>query len=63
MHQGKKSIATSFPTYQIYTSTVIKKLEIDHHTGDKWFIHGPRRHKENHLQSLKHFCGLSFFSM
>ena len=32
---------------------------MDYHAGDKWFIHGPKRHKENHLLSLEHPCWLS----
>ena len=30
-----------------------KDLKVDHHTGGKWFIEGPKRHKENQLQSLE----------
>ena len=26
------------------------KLEVDQHTGDKWLIHGTKRHKDNQLQ-------------
>ena len=29
-------------------------LKLDHHTGGKWFIHGPKHRKENKLLSLKH---------
>ena len=31
----------------------------DYHAGGKWFIHGPKHHKENQLLSLKHHCWLS----
>ena len=31
---------------------------MDHHTGDNWFIHGHKRHKENQLQSLELICWL-----
>ena len=27
---------------------------MDYHAGGKWFIHGPKRRKENQLLSLKH---------
>ena len=27
---------------------------VDYHAGGKWFIQGPKRHKENQLLSLKH---------
>ena len=26
---------------------------VDQHTGGKWLIHGNKRHKDNHLQSLE----------
>ena len=45
-------------TYQLLFQSVSRKL--DHHAGGKWFIHGPKRRKENQLLSLKHPCGLSF---
>ena len=32
---------------------------MDYHAGGKWFIHGPKRRKENQLLSLKHPCWLS----
>ena len=44
-------------TYQLSFSNVSRKL--DYHAGGKWFIHGPKRHKENQLLSLKHPCWLS----
>ena len=31
-------------------------LKMYHHTGGKWFIHGPQRRKENLLQSLRQPC-------
>ena len=33
--------------------------KVDYHAGGKWFIHGPKRRKENQLLSLKHSCWLS----
>ena len=27
--------------------------KVDHHTGDKWLIHGTKRRKDNQLQSLE----------
>ena len=27
---------------------------VDQHTGGKWLIHGPKRRKDNQLQSLEH---------
>ena len=33
--------------------------KVDYHAGGKWFIHGPKRRKENQLLSLKHPCWLS----
>ena len=35
------------------------RREMDYHAGGKWFIHGPKRRKENQLLSLKHLCWLS----
>ena len=32
---------------------------MDYHAGGKWFIQGPKRHKENQLLSLKHPFWLS----
>ena len=32
---------------------------MDYHAGGKWFIHGPKRRKENQLLSLKHPCWLT----
>ena len=49
-------IEKSSPLYQNYTPTVILKNtdpKVDYHTRGKWFIHGPKRRKENQLHSLK----------
>ena len=39
-------------TYQLSFWNVSRK--VDYHAGGKWFIHGPKRRKENQLLSLKH---------
>ena len=42
MNKSKTSIKNSSPLYQTYTTTVIFKkrnLKVDHHSGEKWFIH------------------------
>ena len=39
-------------TYQLSFWNVSRT--VDYHAGGKWFIHGPKRHKENQLLSLKH---------
>ena len=39
-------------TYQL--SFWIVSRNVDYHAGGKWFIHGPKRRKENQLLSLKH---------
>ena len=44
-------------TYQLSFWNVSRKM--DYHAGGKWFIHGPKRRKENQLLSLKHPCWLS----
>ena len=44
-------------TYQLAFWNVSQK--VDYHAGGKWFIHGPKRRKENQLLSLKHPCLLS----
>ena len=44
-------------TYQLSFWNVSRK--VDYHAGRKWFIHGPKRRKENQLLSLKHPCWLS----
>ena len=41
-------------TYQLSFWNVSRK--VDYHAGGKWFIHGPKRRKENQLLSLKHPC-------
>ena len=33
--------------------------KMDQHTGGKWLIHGTKRHKDNHLQSLELPCRIS----
>ena len=38
-------------TYQLSFWNVSRK--VDYHAGGKWFIHGPKRRKENQLLSLK----------
>ena len=38
-------------TYQFSFKNVSRK--VDYHAGGKWFIHGPKRRKENQLLSLK----------
>ena len=44
-------------THQLSFWNVSRK--VDYHAGGKWFIHGPKRRKENQLLSLKHPCWLS----
>ena len=34
-------------------SNLYGNLKLDHHTGDKWFTHVPKYHKENLLLSRK----------
>ena len=34
----------------------IINLKVDPNAGDKWFIHGPKPHKEIQLQSMEHSC-------
>ena len=41
-------------TYQLSFQNVSRK--VNYHAGGKWFIQGPKRRKENQLQSLKHPC-------
>ena len=44
-------------TYQLAFWNVSRN--VDYHAGGKWFIHGPKRRKENQLLSLKHPCWFS----
>ena len=49
----------SSPLRQNYTPPIILKNtdpKLDHNTGGKWFNHGPKRSKENQLQSLELSC-------
>ena len=43
-------------SYQLSFLNVSRK--VDYHAGGKWFIHSPKRRKENQLLSLKHPCWL-----
>ena len=43
--------------YQLLFWNVSRKA--DYRAGDKWFIHDPKRRKENRFLSLKHPCWLS----
>ena len=43
-------------TYQLSFWNVSRKM--DYHAGGKWFIHDPKRRKQNQLLSLKHPCWL-----
>ena len=38
---------------QTYYHFKLDFLKVDQHTGDKWLIHGTKRHKDNQLQSLE----------
>ena len=40
----------------------IRCQKVDQHTGGKWLIHDPKRHKDNQLQSLKLPCRISKLS-
>ena len=44
-----------FSLYQAYTRIFIwnVNLKMDHHTGGKWFIHGPKHFKENQMLNLE----------
>ena len=44
-------------TYQMSFWNVSRKE--DYHAGSKWFLHGPKRRKENQMLNLKHPCWLS----
>ena len=44
--------------YQLFFFLKNKDLQVDHHAGGKWFIHGLKRHKENQFQSLELPCWL-----
>ena len=56
----------SYLLFQNYSPTVILKsmnLKVDHQTGGKWFIHGPKDHKKNQLLSPEYSCWFPYFSM
>ena len=53
-NQKKNSSMSNLQTYYHFKLDFQK---VDQHTGDKWLIHGTKRHKDNQLQSLElHFC-------
>ena len=57
--RGKKQLWIYEISFQIYIPTLISKYEPKSGLSCKWFIHGPKRRKENQLLSLKHPCWLS----
>ena len=38
-------------------------LNVDHHTGTKWFIHSPKHRKEMHLLSLNTSVDLALYNL
>ena len=44
---------------QTYYHFKLDFQKVDQHTGGKWLIHGTKRHKDNHLQSLELPCRIS----
>ena len=61
VNKDMKSVGNSSPLYPTHTPTATWNinLKLDHHTRDKWCIHGPKYGKENQLLSLEHLCWLS----
>ena len=44
---------------QTYYHFKLHFQKVDQHTGGKWLIHGPKRRKDNQLQSLELPCRIS----
>ena len=44
---------------QNYYNFKLDFQKVDKHTGGKWLIHGPKRPKDNQLQSLELPCRIS----
>ena len=44
---------------QTYYHFKLDFLKVDQHTGDKSWIYGTKRHKDNQLQSLEPPCRIS----
>ena len=44
---------------QTYYHFKLDFQKVDQHTGGKWLIHGTKRRKDNHLQSLELPCRIS----
>ena len=53
MNEDTNTVEKSLSLYQTYLN-----LKVDYHTKMKWFIRGPKHHKEYQMLSLEHSCSL-----
>ena len=54
-----KKTVSFMSNLQTYFHFKLDFQKVDQHTGGKWVIHGTKRHKDNHLQSLELPCRMS----
>ena len=58
-NQKQKQMFSLMSNLQTYYHFKLDFQNVDQHTGGKWLIHGTKRHKDNHLQSLELPCRTS----
>ena len=58
-NQKQKKMFSLMSNLQTYYHFKLDFQKGDRHTGDKWLIHGTKRHKDNQLQSLELPCRIS----
>ena len=56
---NSKKLFSFMSILQTYYHFKLDFQKVDQHTGDKWLIHGIKRHKDNQLQSLGLPCRIS----
>ena len=58
-NKKQQKLFTLMSNLQTYYHSKQDFKKVDQHTGGKWLIHGTKRHKDNHLQSLELPCRIS----
>ena len=59
-YNKNEDILSSMSNLQPKWCSKIDFQKVDQHAGGKWLIHDTKRHKDNHLQSLKWWIGVDF---
>ena len=53
MWNNKKNVFSIMSNLQTHDHFKLDIQKVEQHTRGKWLIHGPKRHKDNQLQSLE----------